>query len=91
MAVPRLVKVAPVASIAFGVAQQADSCFSVSSTGVTNEVGLWISLESAVFVLSCLLPFDWFLATFEPFVGDFMLRDNIVTRMFKLGLDFMRQ
>ena len=24
-------------------------------------------------------------------VGDFMLRDNIVTRMFKLGLDFMRQ
>ena len=67
MAVPRLVKVAPVGSIAFGVAQQADSCFSVSSTGVTNEVGLWISLESAVFVLSYLLPFDWFLATFEPF------------------------
>ena len=25
------------------------------------------------------------------YVGDFMLRDNIVTRMFKLGLDFMRQ
>ena len=24
-------------------------------------------------------------------VGDFMLRDNIVTRMFKLGLDFMKQ
>ena len=24
-------------------------------------------------------------------VGDFMLRDNIVTRMFELGLDFMRQ
>ena len=24
-------------------------------------------------------------------VGDFMLRDNIVTRMFKLSLDFMRQ
>ena len=24
-------------------------------------------------------------------VGDFMLRDSIVTPMFKLGLDFMRQ
>ena len=26
-----------------------------------------------------------------PGVGDFMLRDNVVTRMFKLGLDVMRQ
>lgn len=67
MAVPRLVKVASVGSTAFEVAQQADSCFSVSSTGVTNDVGLWISLESAAFALSCLLPFNWFLATFEPF------------------------
>ena len=35
--------------------------------------------------------FEAILALLDSFVGDFMLRDNIVTRMFKLGLDFMRQ